>query len=112
VHRASHLLSLQPFRGRGGVPAEEPVVCPLPGNGGPSCQGKAPYGEGLGLEWELLRSVIQLREESSCHKGSGSDGLGAWRAGLFPCSSPESSCTACKVPSEVFDVLGGEKEMA
>ncbi|XP_073081286.1 valine--tRNA ligase, mitochondrial isoform X4 [Manis javanica] len=35
-HGAAHL---QPFRGRGRIPTEEPVVCPLPGDGAPSCPG-------------------------------------------------------------------------
>lgn len=40
---------LQPLGGRGGAPPEEPVVCPLPGNGDTSCQGEAAVRKGGAL---------------------------------------------------------------
>lgn len=42
-HGASYL---QPFWGRDRISTEEPVVCPLPGDGGPSCPGRGVRGSG------------------------------------------------------------------
>ena len=42
------LCPFQPFRGCGRGPTEEPVVCPLPGNGGASRQGEAAVWGGPG----------------------------------------------------------------
>uniref|UniRef100_A0A5F9CXK4 Discoidin domain receptor tyrosine kinase 1 n=1 Tax=Oryctolagus cuniculus TaxID=9986 RepID=A0A5F9CXK4_RABIT len=84
----------QPVRGRGGIPAQEPVVCPLPGDGRPSCQGEAACRRAPG-NW----SGEAGEAEGSCGGGD--------RLPRPPHSSPDSSQEAWESLSESYGRLRG-----
>ncbi|XP_023604357.1 valine--tRNA ligase, mitochondrial isoform X14 [Myotis lucifugus] len=74
----------QPLGGRGGVPAEEPVVRPLPGDGGPCCAGCGVGGPGA----EPILPPEDLAALVLPHRGHGED---CWVVGRTEAEAREAA---------------------